>query len=97
MGQGEFYMDWERVRALERRQDLKTKMGEPFRIARVTGSIVFIELPSGEQSVSRTNLEKAERLVLSGARLKGPSDYRRLVADERPAYAWAILRELGIV
>jgi len=90
-------MDWERVRALERRRDLKTKRGDPFRISRVTGSVAFIDLPSGEQSVSRANLEKAERLVLSGARLEGPADYRRLVVDERPAYAWAILRELGIV
>lgn len=90
-------MDWDRVRALERRRDLRTKRGAPFRISRVTGSIAFIDLPSGEQSVSRANLEKAEGLVLSGARLKGPADCRRLVADERPTYAWAILRELGIV
>ena len=90
-------MDWQRVRALEQRSDLKTKRGEPFRISRVTGSIAFINLPSGEQSVSRANLERAEQLVLSGVRLQGPSDYKELVADERPSYAWAILRELGIV
>lgn len=90
-------MDWERVRALERRRDLKTKRGKAFHISRVTGSIAFIDLPSGAQTVSRANLEKAERLVLSGAPLHGPSDYKRLVADERPTYAWAILRELGII
>jgi hypothetical protein len=90
-------MDWERVRALEQRRDLKTKTGKPFRISRVTASVVFIDLPSGEQSVSRASLEKAELLVLSGVRLAGPLDYRTLVADERPAYAWAILRKLDIV
>ena len=90
-------MDWERVRALQQTPDLTTMRGEPFRISRVTRSIAYIDLPSGEQSVSRSNLEKAQRLALSGVRFEGPSDYKRLVADERPSYAWAILRRLGIV
>ncbi len=97
MIQEEYQVDWDRVRSLEQRSDLKTKTGKPFFISRVTESIVFIDLPSGEQSVCRANLERAERLVLSGTRLEGPLDYRRLVADERPAYAWAILCQLGIV
>ena len=90
-------MDWDRVRSLQQRSGLKTKTGKPFWISRVTERMVFIDLPSGEQSVSRANLERAERLVLAGRRLEGPMEYRTLIADERPAYAWAILRELGIV
>jgi hypothetical protein len=92
-----YNVDWDRVRRLQQESGLRTKTGKPFFISRVTESAAFVDLPSGEQSVSRDNLERAERLVVSGVRLQGPSDYKRLVADERPAYGWAILRELGIV
>lgn len=90
-------MNWGEVRSLVCRSDLKTKTGKPFHISKATDKAAYIDLPSGEQSVSRHSLEKAERLVRLGTRLDGPADYKRHVADERPAYAWAILRKLGIV
>jgi len=36
-----------------------------------------------------------ELLVLARLVKEGPKDYRDQVADDRPAYAWAILHELG--
>jgi hypothetical protein len=51
----------------------------------------------GEQGVSRVNLEKAVSLIEQGSEIQGPADYKSLVADERPAYAWAILRDMGII
>jgi len=52
---------------------------------------------SGEEYVSRENLEKAVQLISNGIVLEGPSDYRRLVYDQRPAYAWAILKDMGVI
>ena len=57
-----------------------------------------VRVRSGEEhTIGRTNLEKAVQKVQAGAVLKGPKDYRDLIADDRPAYAWAILRELGYI
>jgi hypothetical protein len=50
-----------------------------------------------EHTVGRSNLEKAVAVIQSGTVLNGPKDYRVLVADDRPAYAWAILHELGLI
>jgi len=74
-----------------------TKTGKEFRVSRVTDTAIYIDLPSGEQYVSRANLEQAVHLINEGQRIEGPADYRRLVYDQRPAYAWAILRDMGFV
>ncbi len=77
---------------------LVTKTGEPFSVARVTDSAVYVELQSGRtEYISRANLEKAVDLLNRGERLQGPKDYRDKVYDQRPAYAWAILRDMGLV
>jgi hypothetical protein len=74
-----------------------TKNRKPFRIWRITAESLFIALPAGEQSVSRDNLRKAVDIISNGGIIDGPSDYKSLVADERPAYAWAILRDMGFI
>ena len=74
-----------------------TKNGKLFRVWRISEDSLFIALPSGEQSVNKVNLQKAADLINQGALIEGPADYKRLVADERPAYAWAILRDIGII
>lgn len=63
----------------------------------MTKKVIYIDLPNGEQSVSRVMLEKAVQIIRKGRRIEGPADYKRLVADERPTYAWAILRDMGFV
>ena len=45
--------------------------------------------------MSRENLERAVELINAGQVLRGPADYRKKVYDRRPAYAWAILRDMG--
>ena len=90
-------MNWEAVRRLAAMQpELLTKTNVPFRLVEATGASLVIEVRSGRwHTVSRANLEKAVQLLRQGESLAGPSDYRHKVADDRPAYAWAILRELG--
>ncbi|MCW3999512.1 MAG: hypothetical protein NWE93_04680 [Candidatus Bathyarchaeota archaeon] len=75
----------------------KTKTGKSFKVLKITKEEIIIDLPAKEQYVSRKNLEKAVELLSQGTVIGGPADYRRLVADERPAYAWAILRDFGFV
>jgi hypothetical protein len=90
--------DWEEIKKRYTNNPIShTKNGRPFRISRIDLGTVYIDLPSGEQIVSRKNLEKAVRLINKGAVIVGPSDYKRLVYDERPTYAWAILRDAKIV
>lgn len=72
-----------------------TKNGAKFKVTRVTDEAVFIALSSGEEYISKQNLEKAVELINEGQTIKGPSDYRKKVHDERPAYAWSILRDMG--
>lgn len=90
-------MDWQAIRRLAAAQsEILTKTEVPFRVVEATEGSLVIEVSSGRQhTVSRVNLEKAVALLRRGETLAGPSDYRRKVADDRPAYAWAILRELG--
>jgi len=92
-------MDWQTVRGLAAIQsDLLTISGERFRIVGATENTLTLEVGSGRRhTVSRVNLERAIELSRRGEILAGPSDYRNKVADDRPAYAWAILRELGYV
>ena len=90
--------DWEEIKKRYTNNPIShTKNGHPFRISRIVLGTVYIDLPSGEQSVSRKYLEKAVRLINQGTVIGGPSDYKRLVYDERPAYAWAILRDAKLV
>ena len=90
-------MDWQAVQGLAAAQtELKTITGVPFRVVNATEGGVTVQVSSGRRhTVGRTNLERAVVLLREGETLGGPSDYRHKVADERPAYAWAILRELG--
>ena len=91
-------LDWNQVREKYSGNPITfTKTGKEFRVSRVTETAIYIDLPSGEEYVSRENLERAVTLVQRGIRLNSPSDYKRQVYDQRPAYAWAILRDLGFV
>jgi hypothetical protein len=74
-----------------------TKTGKRFRITRVTITAIYVDLPGGEQAVSRNMLEKTVNAINEGKTIEGPADYRRLIGDERPSYAWAILHDLGFV
>lgn len=74
-----------------------TKTGEEFHVTRVTNTAIYIDLPSGEEYIGRNNLEIAAHLINQGVEIRGPKDYREKVYDQRPAYAWAILRDLGLV
>jgi len=91
-------LNWEQVRARFTRNPVsRTKNGKPFRVSKITDSAIYIDLPCGEQSVSRAFLERAVDLISEGKIIEGPADYKRLVYDERPSYAWAILRDLGFI
>ncbi len=91
-------LDWNKVvRRYRENPKSKTKQGHPFTVSRVTNTAIYIDLPSGEEYISRENLETAVSLIEEGTRIEGPADYKRLVYDQRPAYAWAILRDMGYV
>ena len=91
-------LDWQWVkRRYKDNPNSYTKNGNVFTVCKVSDSALFIDLPCGEQSVSRSNLEKAVQLINRGLVISGPSDYKKLVYDERPAYAWAILRDFGFI
>lgn len=90
-------MDWQQVKDLDHKT-LRTKLGQPFRIVSVSERVVTVEVSTGNQyNITKGSLEKAEELLRKGGVISGPGDYRMKIADERPAYAWAILRELGYV
>jgi hypothetical protein len=92
------YLDWKSVRERYTQNPVShTKRGNPFRVSRVTDTAIYVDLLSGEQYISRANLEQAVHLINEGQRIEGPADYKRLVYDQRPAYAWAILRDMGFV
>ncbi|MDD4315117.1 MAG: hypothetical protein WC096_08085 [Sphaerochaetaceae bacterium] len=74
-----------------------TKTGETQRVAEVTETALIMDLPGGRQSVSRKKLESAVALIEGGRKIRTVSDYRQMVADERPAYAWAVLRDFGYI
>jgi hypothetical protein len=90
-------VDWQALQGLAVAQtELKTSTGVPFRLVNATERSVTVQVSSGRRhTIGRTNLERAASLVRDGETLRGPGDYRQKVADERPAYAWAILYELG--
>ena len=65
-----------------------TKTGKSFRICIIPESAMFIDLPSNEQTVRKTNLERVVDLISQRPIIGGPSDYRRLFHNE-------LLRMLG--
>jgi hypothetical protein len=74
-----------------------TKRGEGFRVVGLRGNEVYVEIRSGDQPIRIATLERAVEIIKTGVRIGGPADFKRLVADERPTYAWAIQRDLGYV
>jgi len=86
-------LDWQKlVERYSRNPISHAKNGKSLKVSRITDSAIYIDLPSGEQYVSRSLLEKAVQLMNEGKVIEGPADYKRLVYDQRPAYAWAIAR-----
>ena len=92
-------LDWENIQSLaNQKASLLTKTRVSFRIVAASDETLTIQVRSGqEHTISRSNLEKAVAKIQSGTILNGPNDYRNLIADDRPAYAWSILRELGFI
>lgn len=66
-------------------------------VAKVTETALIIDLPGRDQSVSRKKLESAVKLIESGHKIRTVEDYKKMVGDERPSYALAILRDLGYI
>lgn len=87
--------DWRALRALVGRS-LATKRGGSFTVVKVTEHTVVVRVGSSGKTYSlrRRCLEEAARLAAAGTPLPGPSAYRKLVCNEAPAYAWALLRAL---
>ncbi|OJX40544.1 MAG: hypothetical protein BGO78_06035 [Chloroflexi bacterium 44-23] len=90
-------LNWEKIKNLaDQKTRLLTKTGIPFQISSASQDMLTVRVRSGEEyTISRANLEKAVQKIQAGVVFNGPKDYREQVADDRPAYAWAILRELG--
>lgn len=91
--------NWEDIHHLADRQaTLFTKTKVTFQIVAASEDTLTVRVRSGEEhTVSRSHLEKAVVKIQTGTILNGPKDYRDLIADDRPSYAWAILRELGFI
>jgi hypothetical protein len=92
-------LNWEDIRNLANRKTrLSTKTKVPFQIVAASENTLTVRVSSAEEhTISRSNLEKAVAKLQSGTILKGPKNYKDLIADDRPSYAWAILRELGFI
>lgn len=90
---------WDQIQNLaDRKTTLFTKNRVPFQVVAASEATLTVRVSSGEEhTISRKNLEKAVAKIQAGMSLKGPQDYRDLIADDRPAYAWAILHHLGYV
>lgn len=90
---------WEKIRDLAvRKASLRTKTNIPFQILDVSDHSIHICVSSdNEYTINRKNLEAAVKKLHSGEELAGPKDYKEKVADDRPSYAWAILKELGYI
>jgi len=90
-------LDWDKLKERYLKNNMiTTKIGEPFSVI-VKGNILYVDLPSRRQTVSRSCLENAIGLLNEGKTISGPADYRNKVCDERPAYAWAILRDMEFI
>ena len=92
-------LNWDEIQNLaDRKATLFTKNRVQFQLVAASEATLTVRVSSGEEhSLSRKNLEKAVAKIQAGMSLKGPQDYRDLIADDRPAYAWAILRHLGYI
>jgi len=92
-------LNWEEIKNLaDRKATLLTKTRVPFQVVAASEKTLTVRVRSGEEhTISRANLEKAVQMLQAGAVLSGPKDYRDRVADDRPAYAWAILRQSGFL
>ena len=90
-------LNWEEIKNLaDRKTTLLTKTRVPFQVVAASEETITVRVRSGEDhTISRANLEKAVRMIQSGLDLSGPKDYRDQIADDRPAYAWAIMFHLG--
>ncbi len=90
-------LNWEEIKNLaDRKSTLLTKTRVPFQVVAASEETITVRVRSGEEhTISRVNLEKAVHILQAGVAINGPKDYRDQVADDRPAYAWAILHELG--
>jgi hypothetical protein len=92
-------LKWEEIKNLaDRKATLLTKTKVRFQVVSASEETITVRVRSGEEhTISRANLEKAVQMLETGVIFSGPKDYRDQVADDRPAYAWAILRELGFL
>lgn len=90
-------LNWDEIQKLASNAvELHTKEGIPFQIAVVSENRITVCVSSKQEyTIRRKTLEAAVTKIQNGAVLDGPKDYREQVADERPAYAWAILKHLG--
>ena len=90
-------LNWEEIKNLaDRKTTLLTKTRVPFQVVAASEETITVRVRSGEEhTISRANLDKAVMVLQAGVVFSGPKDYRDQVADDRPAYAWAILSHLG--
>lgn len=90
-------INWSAVQQLAAHNTLlRTKRGEPFHVIASSDNTVWVQPQTGEQySISRAHLNKAVAYLQQGGILSGPASYKTAIADNRPSYAWAILRHLG--
>lgn len=76
-------LDWEEVRSRYNQNPFSyTKTGKLFKVSKITDTAIYINLPSGEEYISKSNLEKAVRLINGGRTIDGPMAYRKLVYDQ---------------
>ncbi|MDD4455822.1 MAG: hypothetical protein PHI67_11015 [Candidatus Methanomethylophilaceae archaeon] len=92
-------LDWDMVvkRYTEQPYIITIARKKEHPVAKVTETALIIDLPGRDQSVSRKKLESAVKLIESGHKIRTVKDYRKMVADERPSYALAILHDLGYI
>lgn len=89
-------INWSAIQQLtESQATLHTKRSEPFHIVAVRNNTVLIKPQTGQQyTINRDSLEKAVAYIQRGGTIAGPGEYKTKIADDRPSYAWAILRHL---
>jgi hypothetical protein len=92
-------LDWQKICDLAAQEaKLQTITGKAFHVVEATRRTVTVEVSTGRRhGISRKHLEQAVTLVQQGKRINGPQDFKEYVADDRPAYAWAILHHLDYV
>ena len=65
-------LDWEIIKARYSSNSINyTKTGKPFRIRIIPESAMFIDLPSNEQIVRKTNLERVVDLISQRSIIEG--------------------------